>query len=497
MRLFNFYLKTSLVLTALSINLTGCMVGPDFHTPTAPQTKTYTEKPLPTKTVNTPAAGVAGKAQSFVTSQDIPAQWWYLFHSPALNELVTVGLTNSPNLAAAEAALRQAQENLYAQIGSTLLPTVNAQLSGAREKTSNASLGTTTAPTIFNLYNASVAVSYTLDVFGGSRRQIEASAAQVDYQHFQLEAAHLTLTSNIVTTAITIASLQEQITATQELIRAQADQLAIVAKQLHLGGASESDVLTQQTQLAQTQATLPPLEQKFVQSRDALAVLVGAFPSESQLPAFNLEKLCLPTKLPVSLPSLLVQQRPDIRASEALLHAASAQVGVATANLFPNITLTGNYGWDSTIASNLFSPVNNVWNLGGQLLQPVFHGGALRAQRRAAIAGYDQALAQYQQTVLQAFQNVADTLRALDNDAKTLQAQQLAETSAHEALVITEKQYRLGGVSYLSLLNAQRQYQQTRISRIQAQAARFTDTAALFQALGGGWWNENNGKQSS
>jgi len=461
------------------------MVGPNFHTPASPPTQHYTKNPLPEKTV--------GQSQHFNMGKDIPAEWWTLFHSPELNDLIRAGLANSPNLAAARATLRQAHETLNAQVGSLLLPTVNAQVAGDRSLASGLAFAGNNSSTLFNVYNTSVNVSYLLDIFGGSRREIESVRAQVDYEQYELIAAYLTLTSNIVTTTITLASLQAQIEATHELVQLQEKQLTIIKKQYQLGGASETNVLAQQTQLAQTQAFLPPLEKSMAQSRHALAVLIGSLPSETVLPRFNLNSFKLPRSLPVSLPSTLTQQRPDVRASEALLHSASAQVGVATANLFPQITLTGNYGWLADAPSNLFKPTTNVWGFGSQLLQPLFQGGALQAQKRAAIAAYEQALAQYHQTVLQAFQNVADTLRALELDAKTLRADRKAENAAKNTFVIIQKQLRLGGVSYLDLLNANMQYQQTRINRIQAEALRFADTAALFQALGGGWWNIQGG----
>lgn len=474
--------------------LSGCMVGPNFHSPNPPQTKSYTEAPAPTKTISIPHAGKAGKAQHFNLCQDIPAKWWTLFHSPELNNLICMGLANSPTLAAAKAALRQAQENLNAQIGASLLPSINGQLTGERQRFSNDTFGGssvsggTSGPSLFNLFNASVNVSYTLDIFGGARREIEALCAQVHYEFFELEAAYLALTSNIVTTAITIASLRAQIEATQQLIQAQKNQLEIVNKQFSLGGVSKADVFSQEALLGQTRATLPPLQQNLVQNLHALSVLIGELPSENHLPKFDLNKLTLPTQLPISFPSRLVKQRPDIRASEALLHAASAQIGVATANLFPQFTLTGSYGWESNVFSRLIRPSNVVWNYGAQILQPIFQGGSLLAKRRAAIDAYKQALAQYSQVVLQGFQNVADSLRALEHDAKTFQAEMQAEEAARNALILTQKQFQLGGVSYLNLLNTQRQYQQANISRIQAQAARYTDTVALFQALGGGWW---------
>lgn len=473
----------------INITLTSCMVGPDFHTPAPPQTNTYTHSPLPAQTTRSSSAGLAGKAQYFIAGQDIPAEWWALYHSIALNNLVTTGLANSPSLAAAKATLRQAQENLNAQIGTLLFPSISAQLSPQRQSYAGASIGGGVPSSVFNLYNTSVNVTYTLDLFGNARRQVEATRAQVDYEYYELNAAYLSLTANIVTTAIAVASLQAQIATTHQLIQADTDQLAILNKQFNLGGASQENVLAQQTLLEQTRALLPPLEKNLAQSQHALAVLVGSLPSQSQLPDINLNDLTLPTTLPVSLPSALVQQRPDIQAAEALLHQASAQVGVATANLYPQITLNGGYGWASNVPSTLFHPLSNTWNIGGQLLQPIFNGGALRAQRRAAIAAYEQAYEQYRQTVLQAFQNVADSLRALETDARELKAQKRAEKASYATLQLTRKQFHLGAVNYINVLNAEQQYQQTVIKRIQAQTARYSDTAALFQALGGGWWN--------
>jgi len=472
----------------LSATLTGCAVGPNFHPPALPHTQSYTACYLPLHTVSSPGPG--GAAQHFLPCQNIPAQWWTLFRSPELNELICRGLANSPTLKAGQAALRQAQENLVAQIGSTLLPTIDAQATAERERFSATTLGVERAPgQVFNLYNTSVNVSYTLDVFGGLRRQAEAVSALMDNSNFELEATYLTLTANIVTTAITEASLRAQIEATHQLIAAQASEVNIVRQQLRLGGTSMVDVLAQETQLAQLQATLPPLEKNLEQTHHALAVLVGDLPSESQLPCIDLNKLHLPTELPISMPSLLVRQRPDVRAAEALLHQASAQIGVATANLLPQFPLTASYGVEANIPRDLFTPDAVVATLIGQVAQPIFHGGALIAQRKGAIAAYCQAYDQYRQTVLQGFQNVADSLRAVQIDAVALRDETQAEIAAKGSLDLTRAQMRLGGVDYLALLNAQRQYQQTRIARIQAQAARYTDTAALFQSLGGGWWN--------
>ena len=480
---FGILIASTLIATALA----GCAVGPDFKQPEAPKTNSYTSAALPEETVATP--GRAGAAQRFMTGEEIPAQWWRLFHSEPLDRLIRQALADSPSLAVAQARLRQARENLNAEVG-VVSPSVDAKLSAQRQRFSPAAIGQPNAPsTVFNLYNTSVGVSYTFDAAGGWRRELEAMHAEVDYQGFQLEGAHLVLTANIVTTAIREASLRAQTQALEEIEALQRKELDITEAQFRLGGARRSDVLAQRAQLVQVRTTLLPLEKELAQTRHLLAVLAGKLPSEAELPEFTLEMLELPQQLPVSLPSALVRQRPDIRAAEALLHQASAQVGVATANLYPRITLSGSYGWQANSSADLFGPTTSIWNVGASLLQPLFHGGELTARRRAAIAIYDQASAQYRDTVLHAFQNVADALRALDVDARTLKAQTESEAVARDTLDLTHKEFSLGAANYLSLLNAQRQYQQARISLVQSQALRYADTAALFQALGGGWWN--------
>ena len=408
----------------------------------------------------------------------------------ALDRWIREALANSPTLGAAEATLRRAQEIRRARAGE-LLPSVDGTVSASRQKPSGASFGEANLQiNPFTLYNASVNVSYTLDLFGRTRRELEALQAQVDYQGFQVEGAHLTLTSNIVTAAFQEASLRGQLQATRDILATQEELLALVEKQFELGGVARTDVLAQRASLAQSRATLPPLEKRLAQTRHLLAVLAGRFPGNAtDLPEFDLKEFHLPEELPVSLPSSLARQRPDIRSAEELLHAASAAVGVATANLYPHVTLSGQYGTTATRIGDLFGPGSAVWGFGAGLLQPIFHGGALEATRRAEVAGFDQAAAQYRETVLQAFREVADVLRALEYDAMTLKAQSDAEAAARDTLDIATKQVRFGATSYLSLLNAQRQYHLARILLVQAQALRFADTAALFQALGGGWWN--------
>lgn len=478
-------------------SLSACLVGPDFETPKPPKVNHYTKPPWPCRTASAPGHG--GVSQQFIQAKTISAEWWRLFHSPKINKLICQGITHSPNLTAAKATLLEAQENLSAGIGNGLFPNISAELTAQRgsntgfyssNSTSNSVTTSGIPSSVFNLFNAAVNASYLLDFFGGVRRQIQGLQSQVEYQYFELRVAYLSLTSNIVTTAITIASLHRQICVTKQLIREQAEQLAIIKKQFNLGGVSKLEVIAQQMQLAQTRATLPPLEKNWAQTRHLLAILVGAFPSQSQvIPSLDLNELHLPTQLPLSVPSCLIRQRPDVRAAEALWKSANAQVGVATANLYPQVTLNGSWGKSNTVGNTVFGSQSNLWGIGGALFQPLFRGGALLAERRAAIAAYDAAAAQYRQVVLHAFQNVADTLRAIESDAREMRMQKQAELAAYANLNLVKQQFYLGGVSYLSLLDAQRQYQQTRISLIHAQANRYADTASLFQALGGGWWN--------
>ncbi len=468
--------------------LVSCAVGPDFQSPESPSADTYTN--LPDKTLET--NGFGGKAQNFIQGKDIPGNWWHLFRSKPLNALIVKALKNNPSLQAAQASLHQAEANLQISTAS-LFPFVGLQAYPQRQRFNPQIFDVTaTQPVTFNLYNATVNVSYTLDLFGGIRRQIESSEAEIEYQRFQVEATYLTLITNIVTTALSEASLRAQIQATKEQISAQEKILELTKKKLRIGDVSRLDVLAQEAQLSLFKSTLPPLENDLSKARHSLAVLVGELPSESCFTCFNLEDFTLPTDLPISLPSNLVRQRPDIRASEALLHSTSAQIGVATANLFPQVTLSGNYGYLTNKFTELFSHASNIWSILSNVGQPVFQGGALWANRKMAIAAFEGAFAQYRQSVLLGFQNVADTLRALELDAHQLQIQTAGEEAAYQALQLTENQYKLGSVSYLNLLEAEKQYHQARIGRIQALTARFVDSAALFQALGGGWWNRKD-----
>lgn len=478
--------------------VSACAVGPDFRTPPPPATTHYTRAPEPTGTVAAPgASGASGTAQTFSTERDIPADWWTLFHSSALDELVRQALADSPTVQAAQATLLTAAETYKAQRGGLLLPAVDATGTATRERLPGAAFGQPNTAFLFNLFDASVGVTYRLDLFGASRRQIEALRAQSDYQRWQLEAASLTLTANVVTTAVNIASLHAQIAALADIVASERDQLKMVQRQFDAGAASRSDVLAQQTQVADNEAQLPALEKQLAQAQHRLAVLAGRTPDDTTVPDFRLDQLTLPAELPLSVPAKLVRQRPDVQAAETLLHVSTAQLGVATANLYPQLNLTGAIGSETVTASDLFKTGSAAWNIGGSLTQPLFHGGELLGLKRAARADLDRATAEYRQAVLAALQDVADTLRALEADARTLQADTITETDAQDTLNITKLQYKVGGVSYLQLLNAERVFLQARQNRVQAEAARYADTAALFQALGGGWWNrQDNAKET-
>jgi NodT family efflux transporter outer membrane factor (OMF) lipoprotein len=472
--------------------LPGCAVGPDFERPPAPDVTVYTSAPLVQQTAS--ADVKAGETQRFLQGLDIPGQWWTLFHSAALDTLIEEALKNNPILPAAEAALRQAWENVYAQQGA-FFPTVAASFSPSRNKTATGALSpaSSSGSPFYSLYTGQVAVSYVPDVFGGTRREAESLEATAEFQRFQLEAAYLTLTSNVVAAAVQEASLRGQIAATEEIIRIQTGSLDILQKQLALGQVAGADVAAVEATLAQAQATLPPLQKQLAVQRDLLTALIGRLPSQEPGEKFELASLQLPRDMPVSLPSKLVDQRPDVRSAEAQLHAASAQIGVAIAAQLPQFTLTANAGTASNLISQFITtPGTAFWTVAGNVAQTVFDAGTLLHKKRAADAAFDQAAAMYRSTVITAFQNVADSLHALQSDAETLKAAYAAERAAFKSLEIAKRQLQLGAIGYLGLLTAENTYQTALITLVLAQAARYADTAALFQALGGGWWNRQD-----
>jgi NodT family efflux transporter outer membrane factor (OMF) lipoprotein len=463
--------------------IAGCTVGPDFKRPAAPQVSGYTTTPVAEQTAA--SRGILGNEQRLVTAQ-VPAGWWKELDSAKLNSLIELAFKASPTLSAAQATLRQAKQNYAALSGSTELPQVNAKLGAQRQGTNSAAMGLPGGERTSNLYNASVAVSYDLDLAGGSRRELEALAAQIDYQSFQLEGVRLDLAANVALAAISQAQLTEQIKASKEILRAEQEQLEITQKRLDAGAASENEVLALQTEVEQTRAGIPGLNNRLEQSRHLLAVLTGQFPGAADVQSFTLADFSLPADLPMSVPSELVRRRPDIRASEALLHAASAQYGVAIAKLYPQLTLTGTLGSQALTTASLFGPGSLIWSLGGQLAQPLFNPG-LRSNTRAAEAGLDAAGANYRQTVLQALRNVADVLRTIESDAEAQVSLVTASESAQKSLVLIQQQYALGAASYVQLLQAQQQAQQVRINVLAIQAQRLVNTVALYQAMGGDW----------
>ncbi|HWJ35064.1 MAG TPA: efflux transporter outer membrane subunit [Steroidobacteraceae bacterium] len=482
-------MTSRLAIAALIAILTACAVGPDFKRPPAPSPG-YGSAPAKGETAS--AAGPGGDVQRFVAGMDIPSQWWTLFQSPKLNHLVEQALKGNPNVGAAQAALRQAHE-LYSAQWTSYFPTVQGNFSGTRTKNA---LGTIANPTslpqtnpYYNLYAAQLSVSYLPDVFGATRRQLEISRAQVESNRFLLEAIYLTLSSNVVVTAVQEASIRGQIAATERLLELQHQLTDKVQRQRALGTANDLDILAQQSLEAQTAQTLAPLQKQLGQTRDALTALLGRLPSDEPEETFRLDELTLPTDLPVSLSSKLIEQRPDVRQAEENLHAASAAVGVALANMLPQFTINADLGSSALKLGQLFSPYTGFWDVGASLTQTLFDAGALLHKRRAADAALDQAAAQYRAAVILACQNVADTLRALQADADALKASAEADRAAKTTFDLARRQQALGTISTVAVLNAEQTYSQAELSLVQAQANRYSDTAGLFQSLGGGWWN--------
>ena len=482
-------IRGGIAVAALIAGLSACAVGPNFKRPPAPTTAGYGSA----SAHETASAAAPGEdSQRFVAGMDIPSQWWTLFQSPKLNTLVEQALKGNPNVGAAQAALRQAHE-LYSAQWTSFFPTVPGGFSGSRSKNA---LGTIANPTslpqanpYYNLYTAQLSVSYLPDVFGGTRRQVEIAKAQVENNRFQLEAVYLTLSSNVVVTAVEEASLRGQIAATERLLELQHQLTDKVRRQRALGTVNDLDVLAQQSLEAQTAQTLPPLQKQLGQTRDALTALLGRLPADEPPETFRLDELVLPAELPVSLPSKLIEQRPDVRQAEENLHAASAAVGVSIANLLPQFTLNADVGSSALRLQDLFSPYTGFWNIGASLTETLFDAGALLHKKRAADAALDQAAAQYRAAVILACQNVADTLRALESDADALQASAEAERAAKAGFDLVQRQRDLGTISLVAVLNAEQTYRQAELSLVQPQANRYADTAGLFQSLGGGWWN--------
>lgn len=497
----------SLTALAASLLLAGCAVGPNFEKPAAPDVSGYTAKPLSAVVGTTNVAG--GQAQRFVEGLDISSEWWTLFHSQPLNDLIQRSLTNNPNITVAQAALRQAQEQVYAQQGA-YYPAVSGNYNVTRQQVAG-NVANSTAPgeqgngtdiipfqsssppynqaLTWTMHVAQLSVGYTPDVFGLNRRTVESLQAQEEQQRFALVATYITLSANVVSAAIQEASLRAQIDATRRIIVINTNMLQILRNQFARGYTSQLAVAAQEAQLAQAEAALPPLLAQLDQQHDLLAVLAGDFPNGDLSEKFELSDLQLPRDLPVSLPSKLVEQRPDVRAAEEQMRSANAQVGVAMANRLPQITLTANASGTATVITEMFSHGGPGWSIAGDISQPLFQGFTLLHRQRAAKAAYVQAVGQYRSTVLTAFQNVADTLNALEHDRDAVQTAAAATDATKVTLDLTQRQLQTGYANYLAALSAELAYQQALITLVQAQANRYSDTAALFLALGGGWWN--------
>lgn len=464
--------------------LGACAVGPNFVRPAPPTADRYTAESLPAATI------VADdQAQRFTSATALTTDWWRLFKSAQLDAVVRQAIANNPTLQASEASLRQSQQNLRAGYG-VFFPQVGAELNASRERAVPLVEGLHTAPTVFNLITLSGTIGYALDIFGGERRTVEGLKAQVDYQRFASRAAYLMLSANVVNTSIARAAYVAEVRATEQLIELQKQQLKSTEVEVRAGTAAYSDVLSLRSLIAANQATLAPLRQDISQTEDLLATLEGVVPSKATLPEIDLTRLSLPVDLPVSLPSDLARQRPDILSSEAQLHAASANIGVATAAMFPSVSLSATYGGAASSFGTLSAASGRFWSIGPSATIPVFQGGRLWHQRKGAIDAYQVAQANYRQTVLNAFAQVADALKALEHDAQGLQAQVDAQRTARETLNLVQTNYRAGLVAYLDVWAADVQFHQATIGYLQAVAQRYQDTVALFVALGGGWWNE-------
>lgn len=486
------YPRLSHFATVLGMLLAGgCTVGPDFARPGPPPVSAYTPVPIQ-RTADTPQVA-EGAAQDLAAGQDIPQRWWALFGSPALDALVERSLENNHDLKAAEAALLSAHENVLAQRGA-YYPAITATASASRSKSSaDLSPNTSSGALLYSLFTPALSVAYVPDVFGANRRQVELVSAEEQATRYQREAIYTTLASNVVVAAIQEASLRAQLSATESLIDFSERTLEVLRAQKSHGYATQLDVVAQESQLAQVRATLPPLQKQLEIERDLLATLSGNYAADGVAERFDLDQLHLPDKLPLSVPSQLIEHRPDVRQAEENLHAASAQVGVALGNMLPQFSIDANLGSSALRLGQLFSPYTGFWDLGASLTQTLFDAGALVHRHRAAEAALDQAGAQYRSAVILACQNVADTLRALQSDAGALKAAAEAEAAARKTFELARHQRELGTISLVALLIAEQAYQQAELSLVQAQANRYADTAGLFQALGGGWWNRHSG----
>ena len=464
--------------------LTSCMVGPDFIKPKAPAVDRYTQEASPIETVM-----ADGWVQYFDLGAKVNADWWRLFNSAKLNVLVSNALASNLNLQSAQANLRQSQANLQAGYG-VFFPQVDAGFTSVRQQFSPARFGSNSVSSTFNLYTFSTTVSYSLDVFGGERRNVESLAAQKELQRYIALGTYLALTGTIINTVIAKAAYHAEVQTTEQWLALLQKQIKLTDVQVNAGIVPYQAVVTLRSQLAQVAASLPSLKQKLNQTEHLQANLVGLTPADWRSPTINLDDLTLPLTLPVTLPSELVHQRPDILAAEAQLHSDSAKIGVATAGLFPNISLSGSYGYNSQSLLDLFMSKGNIWSMAANFAQPLFHGGTLWFGRKAAIATHEKSLAIYQQTVVSAFTQVADALSALQHDAEMVAAQKQSLEAADDALRLVTANYQAGLVNTQQVLIIESQRLQAKLAYLSALAQRYQDTVAFFVALGGGLQTE-------
>ncbi|HUB90156.1 MAG TPA: efflux transporter outer membrane subunit [Dyella sp.] len=471
----------------LALTLSACAAGPDFKRPAAPPNARYLPRnDLPIYTT------AIGQTQHFRYGADVSATWWHALRSEAIDTLVSQAIAGNPDLQAAQASLQQAQHSLRAGQG-IFFPQIGGNLDAARERSSPAGLGLPSAGGIFNLFTLGATVSYALDLFGGERRTVEGLRAGVDMQRYTLQGTYQTLIGNVVNTALARQAYADEITAMHQLISLQTQQLALVDARIRGGGEAYADLLSLRSARALNVAQLASLALKRDQADHLLHTLLGQTPGEARVPDIDLAALHLPATLPVSLPSDLVRQRPDILASEARLHQASANIGVATAALFPSISLSGDYGAEANTTGALDQRKSRFWSADGSVQQPIFQGGTRWFNRKAAIDAYQSSLQSYRSTVLAAFQQVADVLKALQHDAESLQANDEAQRDAAEALQLVQANYAAGLSNDVEVLVADAQYRQARIAYVQALAQRYQDTVALYVALGGGGWHVTEG----
>jgi NodT family efflux transporter outer membrane factor (OMF) lipoprotein len=462
--------------------LASCAVGPDFHQPQAPDASSYLHPSSDTAPLQTQP----GDVQNLSPGAELAGEWWQLFHSPPLDQVVRASLAASPTLVAANATLAQAREEVIVARGA-FLPSVSATAGAQRSGTS---VSRPPASDTANLYSIGLSTSYSPDVFGGTRRAVEQQQALALYQRNELAAAYLTLSGSVVNEVLVIASTRLQIATTEELIGSDRKNLALTQREFDVGVVPRSDVLTADSQLAADLTQLPTLHKQLDQAYDELAVLSGRAPAGWQVQSFDIDQFILPREIPLSLPSQLVRQRPDVLAAEAQLHAASAAIGIAVAQEFPDITLSASLTRDALKGADLFHQFNTLWGVGGSLTQPIFKGGALRAQVRAARDAFKAEAATYEEVVLEALGQVADDLWALQYDAELLTVDRHSMDVALEALKLQQQSYSVGTTNVLNLIAAERTYAQARLSYVSAQVQQFIDTASLLTALGGGWWKD-------